>query len=174
MARKTRVEGVAHEGSPAKTRKLAASLKFDMLDALLLDDSVKPADFKVAYALIQHMNSLTGACFPSIETLAAETNLTERYVQQCISNLRAVGWLSSTRSNRQLSNSYEFNFCFAEAILPRRRAIVRDRKAGRWSRRDANGSSGRATSPTGTIAPPATGTPDLPNTVMKIRKKAAG
>ncbi len=172
MAPKFRWAGPGDDPPPA-TRKRDTSFKLDMLTALMVSDLVKPAVFKVAFALIQHMNSRSGISYPSIETLAAETNLSPRYVQQCIEALRRARWLTSSRVSRTTSNRYQFDETFLTDVLPHWRHIVADRKAARKAA-ETNNSSGRAQEPTGIMDRPARRTVAPPNTLREHLKRDAG
>lgn len=172
MAPKLRGDG-SGDGPPPKTTKRDTSFKLDMLDALLLNSLIKPADFVVAFAIIQHRNSENGECYPGMDRIADITGFSTRYVQKCVNKLRRVKWLTSRRPNRQNSNRYEFDETFAHVHLRHKKRILKEREARRLSA-ETNGSSRQSQPQTGTIDRPARRTVAPPNTLIEHLKRDAG
>ena len=126
------------------------SRKLDVIDALLVDPRLSPADFKVGVALIQFLNGKTGALFPSNAAIAENVRLSERHVRTCLSKLRDAGWLRWRRGNRQLANEYQFDLTNLEAMLDYKLSMQEGRKERKAERArvasDRNHSSSRKSS----------------------------
>lgn len=60
----------------------------------------------VAFVLSLHMNELGGSCFPSIDTLARKTGLSDRGVQKAIRALEESGWLVCETGGGRKANRY--------------------------------------------------------------------
>jgi hypothetical protein len=59
----------------------------------IVESSLPPTSRHVALTLSLHMNELGGSCFPSFQTLAAETGLNYDTVRNHVRELAAAGWL---------------------------------------------------------------------------------
>jgi hypothetical protein len=75
-----------------------ASEKFNWMDCLMRDHSLKPGAFKVGIAILQHMNAASGEAWVSDETLEAITGMSRPMVQRHRESLKAAGWLSWVRT----------------------------------------------------------------------------
>ncbi len=53
------------------------------------------SEFRVLMILAYHENKKTKACFPSIETIAVETEVTERHCRKLIKQLERKGFIRS-------------------------------------------------------------------------------
>lgn len=99
------------------------SWKLDMMDALSCDQDVTDADFRVAFRLLQHVNSVSRIAWPSIERLAAQIGNKSKdkegreskslgrsphRVQAAITHLAELRWISRERPNRLAQNEYKF------------------------------------------------------------------
>jgi hypothetical protein len=89
---------------PATNTKFT-SLKFNWLDCILNDDRLKPAAFKVAYAILQTVNSVTLVGWLSDETLVDVTGISRAEVQRHRKSLKACGWLTWKRT--KTANLYQ-------------------------------------------------------------------
>lgn len=157
----------------------AASFKFDMIDAMMVDDRLHPSDFKVGVALLQFQNSQTGELYPSQAALAETTGIAERTIRACLTKLRETGWLRWDRGNRQKANDYAFDDSNVAPMQNKRRQIE---QARRRRKSEARGSSDRQStatrevgfaSLTGSPLPVPTGSPVPPNTLKGTPFKEA-
>ena len=75
--------------------------------------SLPPSAVTVYRALLQYANRKTWSCFPSVRTLANDTNLSERTIRRQISLLAKEGYIlviPRKRDNKGCtSNMYFFN-----------------------------------------------------------------
>jgi helix-turn-helix protein len=74
-------------------------------------DSFTPAELAVHRCLLSHLNDKTGECFPSQDTLCAETRFSRRTVQRALDGLRMQGiwdWRAraNTRGRGRAGNRY--------------------------------------------------------------------
>jgi hypothetical protein len=142
------------------------------MNALSLDCRVTASEFRLAFRLLQHANSVTRAIFPSQELLAIEMGVRPRQVRACLSGLIRKGWVKKTRYNRQLSNSYEFLEQHVSAVLDRQQSLkesLDEERQARWSERSKSPSHNRLSGigvpvATGHREPLPTGAPHPPNT----------
>lgn len=78
---------------------------------MIAKSKLPPSAKLVAFTLSLHMNEAGGSCFPSVETLAAETSMARRTVFYAIKQLRVEGWLICHRRfsevGQQRTNVYE-------------------------------------------------------------------
>lgn len=168
----------------AKERKLMAQFfarfKFDMIDAMMVDDRLSPKDFKVGVALLQMQNSDTGALYPSQAAIAHITGIPERTIRACLTNLRDTGWLSWYRGNRQKANDYQFDILNLAPMKAKKRRMEGERRQAKRERKtgipDRQPTAARATIErplTGSPLPLATGSPPPPNTLSEHPYKRA-
>ena len=139
--------------------------KFALLDALSMDAAVSPAEFRIAYRLLQHANARTGLIFPSQVRIAAQVNGSPRWVRKCISRLEEIGWLEFERENRHRTNQYRFCPTRIAEVMENAKARVaalrqaRDGAEAAEATEDINDSAGTIDPlPTGTIDPLPSGT----------------
>lgn len=85
--------------------KQFAGEKFNWLDCVARDKRLKPAAFKVAYVIMQHVNAKTGIAWVSDETLADVCGISAPMVFRHRESLKAAGWLSWERT--QNANHYK-------------------------------------------------------------------
>ena len=78
-------------------KKTFTAEKFNWLDCVMNDRDLKPAAFKVAYAIMQHVNSETLIAWLSDETLVDVTGMSRPQVQRHRESLKAAGWLTWQR-----------------------------------------------------------------------------
>lgn len=89
-------------------RQAFTSWKMDMLDAMSYDLDVTDADFRVAFRVIQHLNSVSGLAWPSIARLAAQLGKSEDRVRASTKRLSTVGWIWKGRKSQKAPNEYRF------------------------------------------------------------------
>jgi hypothetical protein len=74
----------------------------------------------VAYALIEHANTDTGRCDPSVARLCLGTCLPKRTVQRALCELRMAGFISTLRRGRnaggRATNAYQIEWAALEVI----------------------------------------------------------
>lgn len=92
----------------AEEKRSFASWKFDLLDALAVDRRLSPLHFRVAYCLLQFMNSRTGRIYPGQDLLAARLGVSVDTIQRAIKGLAKAGWLTVWRPTRHRTNEYRF------------------------------------------------------------------
>jgi hypothetical protein len=85
-------------------KKTFTAAKLNWLDCVANDRNLKPAAFKVAYVIMQHVNSETLIAWPSDETLVDITGISRSQVQRHRESLKAAGWLTWERT--QIANHY--------------------------------------------------------------------
>lgn len=102
--------------------KSFTSEKLDLLEAMHIDPRLSSTDFKVAFCLVQHVNSKTGQCNPSQRLIQEYCSLKERTVRNSITRLRDAKWLHVYRPGRG-SNRYRFDDANVSAMLDRRTSI---------------------------------------------------
>lgn len=72
----------------------------ELYDRIVSDADMSRAALAVAWRLINHINDLTGECFPSVERLAKQLNINERTVRRGVDQLIAAGWFTKSRRGR--------------------------------------------------------------------------
>lgn len=110
------------------------SQKLDLLDAISMDPRVTAGEFRVAFRLLQHANSETGAIFPSQDRLASQIGMKERTVRACIDGLVRKGWLHKERPNRRVPNFYRFDTTHINQVLDRQAMLNDARREERIAR----------------------------------------
>lgn len=99
------------------------------MDSHLLEDVIRlppgvlsPTARHVALVLAWHSNAGTGACYPSIKTLADETGRTRRTIITAIGELERAGCLTKTNRKTRAGTGrnyiLSFNIAKGEAIAP--------------------------------------------------------
>lgn len=73
----------------------------------VVDSALPPTCRHVLLTLSLHMNERGGSCFPSYDTLAAETGLNRATVIRQLKAAEDAGWLIVERSKGRASNRYE-------------------------------------------------------------------
>jgi hypothetical protein len=92
-----------------RKRKNFTSGKFNVMNAIVFDDRLKPVDKLVAYVILQHMNSGTLKCWPSEQTIKdlMGGGVHVRTIQRSIARLIKTGWFSCAK-RRGAVNHYTF------------------------------------------------------------------
>jgi hypothetical protein len=83
--------------------------KLDILDSICRDRIVLASHFRVAYALMQHVNSRSRTTHVSERKLAEECGVQERTVRTAIQQLIKKGYVHRRRPNRSKTNIYWFS-----------------------------------------------------------------
>lgn len=104
--------------APAKS---FTSWKLDVWNAISMDAELNPTERIIAWRLLNRASG-SGEIYPSQETLAIETAVSEQTVKLSIAVLVKRGWIARERQNRRDSNRYSFNEHLVEMI----RAEVQD------------------------------------------------
>lgn len=81
----------------------------------------------VLLMLANYASSEKGDCFPSVETLMADTGLARSTVQRCLKELTENGYISAHErweNGRQLSNSYRLVLGWGEGVTQTPRSIT--------------------------------------------------
>ncbi len=90
----------------------------------ICDSELEPGARLLAQTLACHMSVRGDSCFPSINTLSAETGMSDRSVQRYIRRLRQTGWLTVTYGGgRGRSNRYKASVpkgCHPVTLYPER------------------------------------------------------
>lgn len=88
------------------------SWKFDILDAMSCDAELQDIDFRVAFRLMQHINSKGLDAHPSLERLAAQIGVSRDTVMRSLNRLSdpkgACHWINRRRSGRTQPYLYSF------------------------------------------------------------------
>ena len=80
---------------------------------------IAPAAGKVLAALADHADQRKLTCFPSVETLARETQVSERGVRYALRKLEAAGAILTERSTGRSSSLYRLMITPTRQGLPR-------------------------------------------------------
>jgi hypothetical protein len=142
----------------AELQKAFTSHKLNWLDCVASDRRLKPAAFKVAYAIMQHVNSETLVGWLSDETLVDITGISSAEVQRHRKSLKECGWLTWKRTGN--ANVYTPLFDQLpeglEYILAKR-AKRKELREARSAARNASLRLGDARAQRQCSPPPATG-----------------
>jgi hypothetical protein len=114
------------------------SRKMDWLACAAYARDLIPADFKVAFVVMQHANEKTHECFPSEQTIADKCGLSERHVRRSLKRLCDKGWLKSRRTRD--ANRYTVLFNNVNRILDNMIVDREIRKAERKRKPKVNAS----------------------------------
>ncbi len=80
--------------------KTAFARRAEFYDRIVSDHELSCAAIAVAWRLVNHINDLTGECFPSVERLAEQLNINERTVRRGVDQLVEAGWFTKKRRGR--------------------------------------------------------------------------
>src|SRR4051812_35983095 len=81
----------------AALRKAFTSWKLDLLNAMARDRMVAAVDFRIAFAIAQHMNARTKLAYVSDATLARSVNRNRAALTQFRKRMEKLGWLKVRR-----------------------------------------------------------------------------
>jgi hypothetical protein len=114
-------------------KKAFTADKFNWLDCVQNDHSLKPAALSVAYAIMKHVNAETLKAWLSDETLVDITGISRAQVQRHRESLKEAGWLTWKRTGN--ANHYTPLFDRVKAGLDdilakriQRRELRKDRR----------------------------------------------
>lgn len=102
------------------------SWKLDTLDAMSVDPEVTDADFRVAFRMMQHVNSVSRIAWPSLDRLAVQLARSKDAVMATTKRLCAVvdkegqprlPWMKKSRRHKRASNEYSFTGDRMNAVL---------------------------------------------------------
>ncbi len=82
--------------------------KLDVLNAMSVDGSLSDLEFRVAFRIMQHVNSVSRIAWPSVARLAAQLDKSEGRVRAATRRLQDAGWLMKRRKSQRESNEYGF------------------------------------------------------------------
>jgi hypothetical protein len=101
------------------------------LNAVFYDCSMSPMSCRIAFLIADHLNSVSGDAWPSIDRIADRLCVSTKTVQRSVKELEQAGWLSVNRSKgRMRSNRYRPNLMNEETRQARDKF---GRKTGRHS-----------------------------------------
>jgi len=77
-----------------------------------------PRDLMVCLYLAEKANKSTHTCFPSVETIAKATNLSDSSVRRALKSLEAQGYISITKrkSSSMVQRSSLYKLLFVESL----------------------------------------------------------
>lgn len=84
------------------------SWKLDVLDAMSVDVEVTDLDFRVAFRIMQHINSASRIAWPSVARLAAQLSKSPDRIMAATKRLQQAGWLVKSRKSQKAPNEYGF------------------------------------------------------------------
>lgn len=93
----------SNDGGKEQAKRFAGE-KFNWLDCVARDKRLKPAAFKVAYVIMQHVKASSGVAWVSDETLSDICGISAPMVFRHRESLREAGWLKWERT--QNANHY--------------------------------------------------------------------
>lgn len=94
--------------------------KMRWLNAIFYDCSVSPMSCRIAFLIADHLNSVSGYAWPSIDRIADRLCVSTKTVQRSVKELETAGWLSVNRSKgRTHSNRYRPNLVKQETAASR-------------------------------------------------------
>jgi len=103
--------------------------RFRLLVAACCDQSLSPAARAVLAQILDHYNSRSGQCTPSLERLARNSGLARRSVVRAVKELREKGWIDRehvTREGGRAFASNHFRPVFERGDLGTERSLPRD------------------------------------------------
>ncbi|MDF3216276.1 hypothetical protein EN962_13965 [Mesorhizobium sp. M7A.F.Ca.CA.001.09.2.1] len=102
------------------------SWKLDMLDAMSVDPEVTDADFRVAFRMMQHVNSVSRIAWPSVDRLAVQLARSRDSIMASTKRLCAaltkdgrprLPWMRKSRPHKRAANQYGFMGDRANMVL---------------------------------------------------------
>jgi hypothetical protein len=88
------------DATDIKTAKQHTRFMFRWLGGIMPDKEVPSSAFEVAYAIGQYLNRETGEAFPSTDTIARDTGLSQSTVRDAVALLHNLGHLHVTWGSR--------------------------------------------------------------------------
>jgi len=77
------------------------------MNGVAYDCGISPMSCRVAFVIADHLNSVSGDAWPSVERVAKKLCVSTRTVRRCVGELERAGWLIVTRPRgRTRTNRY--------------------------------------------------------------------
>lgn len=84
------------------------SWKLEILNAMSVDPQVTDLEFRVAFRIMQHVNSVSRLAWPSVARLGAQLDKSGDRIRAATKNLHKLGWLRKGRKSQKAPNEYTF------------------------------------------------------------------
>lgn len=84
------------------------SWKLDILNAMSVDEAVTDLDFRVAFRIMQHINSVSRIAWPSVPRLGAQLKKSDDRIMAATKRLSEIGWITKGRKSQKAPNEYSF------------------------------------------------------------------
>lgn len=84
------------------------SWKLEVLNAMSVDEAVTDLDFRVAFRIMQHINSVSRIAWPSVPRLGAQLKKSDDRIMAATKRLSDVGWMTKWRKSQKSPNEYRF------------------------------------------------------------------
>lgn len=84
------------------------SWKMDILNAMSVDTGVTDLDFRVAFRIMQHVNSVSRIAWPSVARLSAQLGKSEDRIRAATRRLQQTAWIAKGRKSQKAPNEYSF------------------------------------------------------------------
>jgi len=84
------------------------SWKLDILNAMSVDRDVTDLDFRVAFRIMQHVNSVSRIAWPSVARLSAQLDKSEDRIRAATRRLQQARWIVKGRKSQKAPNEYGF------------------------------------------------------------------
>ena len=123
----------------SSTSRAFTSWKLDILNALSVDTEVTDLDFRVAYRIMSHINSVSRLAWPSVARLAAQMGKSEDRIRASTRRLQAAGWLLKQRRSQKAPNEYTFLCDRVNAVVDGMLARVEALESGSDDHADLHG-----------------------------------
>lgn len=94
-----------------------------MQEAIDCQEDLTTAEWAVLVVLARHVNTKTGACFPSQSTIARKSRLSRQHVNICIKSLVNKG-LVRVRPLPHRKRQYDLLFSKVVPFVPRQQVVI--------------------------------------------------
>ena len=84
------------------------SWKLEVLNAMSVDEAVTDLDFRVAFRIMQHINSVSRIAWPSVPRLGAQLKKSDDRIMAATKRLAEIGWITKSRKSQKAPNEYSF------------------------------------------------------------------
>lgn len=85
------------------------SWKLEILNAMSVDEAVTDLDFRVAFRIMQHINSVSRIAWPGVPRLGAQLSRSDDRIMASTKRLSEIGWLTKWRKSQKAPNEYSFH-----------------------------------------------------------------
>lgn len=92
--------------------------RMDLLHAINLDPELSASAVVVALALMSFVNSKTGECFPTFESIAERSRVSKRTVATATQDLELRGWVAIERDEGGDREANRYHFAFDRVRKP--------------------------------------------------------